>query len=171
MGVMRTELTDPLQPPGLHNGVLVAMSHGSMAPGASVAPVWKDRKNERGRGKIMTLRRRSTCIPGKVPWKPRPSWDPGLGLSISQIETSLSPPPPPHPHPLCCLKSKPVDLNLDECESWIFFSLIRPIFERSDQNQEQTDKKDSCNQQWWDSGQWYQPHSGLTNTPVLFCPV
>lgn len=42
MGVMRTEPTDPPQPPGLHNGalkaaeVLVAVSHESMAPG----PAW-----------------------------------------------------------------------------------------------------------------------------------
>lgn len=45
MGVMRTELADPLQPPGLHNGplkaaeVLVAMSHCLAGPEASMALV------------------------------------------------------------------------------------------------------------------------------------
>lgn len=44
MGVMRMELADPLQPPGLRNGalkaaeVLVAMSHRPAGPKASTAP-------------------------------------------------------------------------------------------------------------------------------------
>lgn len=57
-----------------------------------------------------------------------------LNYSYQSATSRQASVPPLPPHPLCCFKSKPVDLNLDECESFLLlllsFSLIHPILER-----------------------------------------